>query len=401
MRRRRCTGASSMRAAMCRRCRPGREPLSNFVTAPDALARRLSQIGVVADEESGAIVARTLAQGQRLVSRGGAFWRWDGFTVKAGTPTAAATRLAQRNRLTELEQPRAVATALVRAAQARFGAAVEAGRAAEAQDAAARDAARHAYAEAQGGRTAQAALARDAAAQSARLATLVEQAARLAADLAEHEARHAESEEKFSQIPDPSAAREQLAQDRTALAAERTTLAELQATMHRLAREADARRQRVQTAGPGRNAVERRAPRARDVSSRSSPSAPRAPRRSATSLPAGRRRSPPSAMRCSRSSRTPSRPAERRPMRWQRRRTPRGEAERRLKAIESELGTAREDRVREEATVGQAEQGAARACAAHPRTARLRAGGNAGRRRSRCRGRAAGAARRSRRGSSA
>ena len=39
-----------------------------------------------------------LAQGQRLVSRDGALWRWDGFTIAAGAPTAAAVRLSQRNR---------------------------------------------------------------------------------------------------------------------------------------------------------------------------------------------------------------------------------------------------------------------------------------------------------------
>src|SRR3546814_6766201 len=57
---------------------------------------------VVADEAQGAALHLSLAQGQRLVTRAGALWRWDGFTVKTGTPTAAAIRLAQRNRLDEL-----------------------------------------------------------------------------------------------------------------------------------------------------------------------------------------------------------------------------------------------------------------------------------------------------------
>ena len=39
-----------------------------------------------------------------LVSRAGAVWRWDGYTIRAGTPTAAAVRLQQRNRLSVLEQ---------------------------------------------------------------------------------------------------------------------------------------------------------------------------------------------------------------------------------------------------------------------------------------------------------
>ena len=43
-----------------------------------------------------------LAPGQMLVSRAGAVWRWDGYTIRAGTPTAAAVRLQQRNRLRKL-----------------------------------------------------------------------------------------------------------------------------------------------------------------------------------------------------------------------------------------------------------------------------------------------------------
>ena len=40
-----------------------------------------------------------IAPGQSLVSRAGAIWRWDGYTIRAGTPTQAAVRLQQRNRL--------------------------------------------------------------------------------------------------------------------------------------------------------------------------------------------------------------------------------------------------------------------------------------------------------------
>ncbi|MBT3916998.1 MAG: AAA family ATPase, partial [Rhodospirillaceae bacterium] len=79
----------------------GAEPLSNFVAGPAALVARLSQIGVVADSETGWRLLPQLKQGQRLVSRDGAFWRWDGFTSTADAPTSAAIRLEQRNRLAE------------------------------------------------------------------------------------------------------------------------------------------------------------------------------------------------------------------------------------------------------------------------------------------------------------
>ena len=80
----------------------GARPLSEHVSAPPALTRRLAQIGVVENAAAGDALSTSLAQGQRLVSTSGAFWRWDGFTVGVGAPTSAANRLAQRNRLVEL-----------------------------------------------------------------------------------------------------------------------------------------------------------------------------------------------------------------------------------------------------------------------------------------------------------
>src|SRR5690606_7567712 len=110
----------------------------------------------------------------------------------------------------------------------------EAGRTAEAQDMEAREAAHGAFTESQAARDAQAALGREAAAQSARLAALVEQGERLDADLRDQMAKHAAGEEKFAQIADPSAAREKLVRDRATLAAERAKLSELQSNLHRL-----------------------------------------------------------------------------------------------------------------------------------------------------------------------
>ena len=81
----------------------GATPLARFVTAPPVLARRLSQVGVVAAAD-GPRLQQALAQGQRLVSRDGALWRWDGFTVAPEAETPAAVRLRQNNRLTALRR---------------------------------------------------------------------------------------------------------------------------------------------------------------------------------------------------------------------------------------------------------------------------------------------------------
>ena len=89
----------------------GVTPLGDHVTAPDALARRMAQIGVV-DADAAPRLQPHLQPGQRLVSRAGDLWRWDGFHARAeDAPSAAALRLEQRNRLAELEQQLAQATA--------------------------------------------------------------------------------------------------------------------------------------------------------------------------------------------------------------------------------------------------------------------------------------------------
>ena len=80
----------------------GCKPLSQFVTAPAALDRRLAMTGLVFPDQ-GAGLQSQLQPGQRLVSPRGDLWRWDGFIASADAPSASAVRLAQRNRLTALE----------------------------------------------------------------------------------------------------------------------------------------------------------------------------------------------------------------------------------------------------------------------------------------------------------
>ncbi len=97
----------------------GATPLGEFVKAPAVLDRRLSQTGVV-EQSQGDALQDALLPGQRLVSREGDLWRWDGFRVAAGgSSSAAALRLQQRNRLTRLQSQFEKAESLrVRAAEA-------------------------------------------------------------------------------------------------------------------------------------------------------------------------------------------------------------------------------------------------------------------------------------------
>ena len=75
----------------------GAEPLTKFVEAPGELASRLSQCGLVAPAQ-GARLFTSLKPGQRLVSREGHLWRWDGFIRTPDAPVSAAARLEQKAR---------------------------------------------------------------------------------------------------------------------------------------------------------------------------------------------------------------------------------------------------------------------------------------------------------------
>lgn len=77
--------------------------LTNYVSVPTVLARRLGQVGLVAQAD-GSKLQGDLQPGQRLVSAEGDLWRWDGYRAGSGdAPSAAALRLEQLNRLEELK----------------------------------------------------------------------------------------------------------------------------------------------------------------------------------------------------------------------------------------------------------------------------------------------------------
>ncbi|MFD0859127.1 chromosome segregation SMC family protein [Roseovarius aquimarinus] len=89
----------------------GVAPLTQNVSVPDVLARRMGQIGIV-DADDGLRLQPLLKPGQRLVSLEGDLWRWDGYRAWAeDAPSAAALRLEQLNRLESLKQQLAHATA--------------------------------------------------------------------------------------------------------------------------------------------------------------------------------------------------------------------------------------------------------------------------------------------------
>ncbi len=80
----------------------GIKSLAEYVKAPKELAARLSQIGLVAQND-GPHIAEKLQAGQRLVSTQGDLWRWDGFCASGDLPSTAAVKLENINRLADIE----------------------------------------------------------------------------------------------------------------------------------------------------------------------------------------------------------------------------------------------------------------------------------------------------------
>ena len=80
----------------------GCTPLSSFVSVPDKLKRRLSQVGYINDDNLGDTLQASLKPGQRIVNSEGFLWRWDGFTKKVRTESNATKNIKYKNRLSKL-----------------------------------------------------------------------------------------------------------------------------------------------------------------------------------------------------------------------------------------------------------------------------------------------------------
>jgi chromosome segregation protein len=224
---------------------PGAEPLSRFVKAPPELARRLAQIGVV-ERAEGRGLAATLKPGQRLVTREGDFWRWDGFAAAAHAPTGAARRLAERGRLQAIEGELAAARNEVEA-QLRIVAAAEAAvTAASAAEAAARARWREAQHSTDAAREDHAAAEREISRNAARVSALKE--AKQRTDTARDEsvaaAKHAQA--ALAALPVAADLEAKLAEVNDTVAKDRAALAEVRVEAQAIAREAEMADRRLQ-----------------------------------------------------------------------------------------------------------------------------------------------------------
>lgn len=81
----------------------GVQALKPHIKAPSELQIALSFIGYVDNDAAGDAASSQLQPGQSIVSRDGAYWRWDGLQIRAKAVDRTAVRLKNKNRLEELQ----------------------------------------------------------------------------------------------------------------------------------------------------------------------------------------------------------------------------------------------------------------------------------------------------------
>jgi chromosome segregation protein len=223
----------------------GVDVLADHVRAPAVLSRRLNQIGIVSDEDGGRLQGQ-LKPGQRLVSRSGALWRWDGYTARADAPTAAARKLEQRNRLAEISSEQSDAEARVTAARAQLEEANQAvQRAVEASNAASQ-AVREARGAQSSARDRLGEAERQADRTTARLSALKDNAARLQGELAALGENLARTEQELSSLADVSGIRAQAETLSQAVAVARAAFAEARANAQTHRSDIDLKKRRIE-----------------------------------------------------------------------------------------------------------------------------------------------------------
>ena len=221
----------------------GAEPLLLHVQGPPALTRRLRQIGIVTVEQ-GHRLQTALKPGQRLVSRAGDLWRWDGFVAAADGATPAAVRLAQRNRMDGLAAcEKAVMAAAEKAAGAETATA-KALAAAEAQERTLRLDWRESQAKLAQTREALTIVERSARETQAKLASLDESKERAQDDLVEAHGRLDELVVTLDLLDDAADAAPDLAHAETEAIKARSLVAEARQAATQLIRERQLRRER-------------------------------------------------------------------------------------------------------------------------------------------------------------
>ncbi len=236
----------------------GVSALAEFVKGPPAFARRLNAICVIDDETLGPSLHRALREGQRLVSRDGALWRWDGFTITAGAQTSAATRLSQRNRLSEIRKQLSVVDKNFNDIRLAHADAQDSAKQATDRERTTRFDLQSTYDALSGAREIYARLNEETSGSRSRFESLGELLERLRTDLTEIHDQRITTENAISQLTDPVEARERISALRVEIEEARSSERERRSTRDRIANEAELRVARLDAISNERSSWEER-----------------------------------------------------------------------------------------------------------------------------------------------
>jgi chromosome segregation protein len=236
----------------------GVEPLAARVTAPPELRRRLAQIGLVDAQQAKALMA-VLLPGQRLVTREGAVYRWDGLVTGSEAPGAATLRLSQKNRLSELEGEIDDARIGVSEAEAELAEAQAKVKAEDRRLLEARERSRFATRSLAEARDALAAAERAAGELMRRRDVVAEALGLLRGQIEDLGLQEENARIEMEDAPDLSEIDNRLRDQQAAVATDRGLLAEARARFEGLSRETEARKRRLSAIAQERSAWNARA----------------------------------------------------------------------------------------------------------------------------------------------
>jgi chromosome segregation protein len=219
--------------------------LDQMVRGPPELTRRLAQIGVASDPGEALRLQAGLAQGQRLTSPEGGLWRWDGFVVAVDAPSAAAVRMRQRNRLSDIEAERQAVAGDLTAAQRRVFVKREALASLSEREKQSRADHREAMSAVDGARKHHGALQGRLAELESKLRGIKESRLRLVTDRAETVEQRGQGESELGELGDVEALRAESDGYRRALGERRAELADARSDHDQLVREVEGRGTRL------------------------------------------------------------------------------------------------------------------------------------------------------------
>jgi len=225
----------------------GVKPLLDFVDAPPALERCLSQIGVVETSAEAQKLMADLQAGQCLVTHDGAAFRWDGLLVRADAISPSAQRLEQRNRLKDMQDELEGAAIALKKSEEKLEKSRKTRSDVEDSLKTARNTARETEQSLEQTRATLETLKKETSETTETLSRLTVEIETAKENLKDHTSELTELSATLQALPEVGSGREVLVELRESLNAEREKWLEAQSKLNQVVREKEQREHRIET----------------------------------------------------------------------------------------------------------------------------------------------------------